>query len=65
MLDKTKMILSFAIIFICTSVGALISWVYMNTNWFTGAYYGAAIGCGIYAAMMTDTSEKKPRREHI
>jgi hypothetical protein len=64
MLDKTKMIASFSLIVICSVTGALLSWFYMG-SWGTGLYYGAAIGCGIYAAMMTDTSEKKPRRDHI
>ena len=46
---------AFLQIFIWGFTGAMLT-LYFELGWQIGATYGCAIGCGIFAAMSTDTS---------
>lgn len=64
-IDRHKMLVAFCQIFLCTFAGSLIAWAF-GYSWQMGMTYGAAIGCGIFAMVATDSSEKpKNERSHI
>ena len=56
--------IAFIQIFVCGLIGTTIAWV-SGMHWATGANYGLALGCGIFAASQLDNSEKVSRRDHI
>lgn len=63
-IDKHKTIVAFLQIFFCTLIGSLLAFEF-GYPWQLGMTYGAAVGCGIFAMVMTDRSKPVDRRSHI
>jgi hypothetical protein len=53
--DHYRAWVAFIQIFLCGMFGGILAWAY-GLGWYTGTYYGMALGCGIYAAYVSDTS---------
>jgi len=47
--------IAFIQIFMCGALGAVAAWA-SGLHWSVGMQYGCALGCGIFAAMSSDTS---------